>query len=87
MQDLDHGPGVWKRPRPSPTRIFLMNCRDYNGHKDVLFVMRADDFRIGNDNWQFISTGRLDGAIYTIPSGQQFVVHYDWSVGLMGAGQ
>lgn len=24
----------------------LVNCKDYNGHKDVLFMMREDDFRL-----------------------------------------
>jgi hypothetical protein len=33
---------------PAKVQYVLARCRDYNGHPDVLFMMKADDFRLSD---------------------------------------
>lgn len=47
-------------------KFILARCADYNGHKDVLFMMEADDFRL---------TDALFSANYTILDDAPT---YDW---------
>ena len=59
----------------------LARCDDYNGFKNVLFVMDADDFRIGNGNYHKLADGVFSrkNHHFTANDGRQFKVFADRS--------
>lgn len=61
-------------------RKALVNCLDYNGHKNVLFMMKEDDFRFNDGNYQLIEFGEYSKSVFTGVSGAQYKVFPDWSV-------
>lgn len=83
--------------KPVPKVLAL--CKDYNGHKNVLFMMKATDERITGEGWG--STRMPDGTTiadgytkladgkYThrerifAASGVTYRVHADWSLGVL----
>jgi hypothetical protein len=40
-------------------KYVIVNCKDFNGYKDVLFRLKADDFRLHDErfssNYEFIT--------------------------------
>lgn len=69
----------------------LVCCADYNGHKDVLFMMKPDDFRLttekpGGGDWGYkmVAAGRSSdrNRLLTLDDGTEYTVHADWSVTL-----
>jgi len=61
----------------------LVKANDYNGHKDVLFMMQADDFRLTNmtfkNNYTVLAQGKYSKRILKTELGD-FNVFSDWSV-------
>lgn len=65
----------------SKANKFLVNCANYNGNKNILFMMAADDFRLNDGNWQVISPANYDRKTKTlVAEGKQYKVFCDWSV-------
>lgn len=62
-----------KGPRPKN----LVRCDDYNGHKNILFMMDRDDVREG---YHVVDCGLYFKGILTTVSGDRYKVHVDWSV-------
>lgn len=70
----------------APKRMLLVRAADYNGSKDVLFMMEPDDFRLRDpvlrEGWTVLN----DHATYTkLPQLLQtedgfYKVHIDWSL-------
>jgi hypothetical protein len=58
----------------------LALCRDYNGNKDVLFMMESSDFRLDGDNWVKFADGKYAKGIFTATNGNRYRVYGDWSV-------
>lgn len=58
----------------------LALCRDYNGTKNVLFMMLPKDDRLGGTNWQDLGVGVFDPAGVLTVDGMSFQVFPDWSV-------
>jgi len=76
------------------TTYVLVRCADYNGHKDILFMMDATDFRLTDKRFSagypVIADGDYDkkAARFTIPStGDAYQVHGDWSLTLHVEGE
>lgn len=74
------------------TRLHLVKCDDYNGHKGVLFAMRDDDSRLGNGNYhslgllrrvkgEKVRDHRGTGLVFECADGVRYVRWFDWSVG------
>jgi len=57
----------------------FMNCSDYNGNKDVKFVMELSDSRTSNKDWQILDTVNVVKNRFTSKS-IDYKVHSDWSV-------
>ena len=55
----------------------LTICKDYNGRKDVLFMMRDDDTREG---YETATRGKYARGVLTTNDGLTYKVHADWSV-------
>ena len=55
-------------------------CRDYNGIKDVLFMMESNDFRLDGKNWVKVADGKFAKGIFTSANGNRYRVLADWSV-------
>lgn len=56
-------------------------CADYNGHKDVLFMMELDDFRLGSKEYTLLATGAYDRKAHTLTCGKSVCyVYEDWSI-------
>jgi hypothetical protein len=58
----------------------LAICRDYNGVKNVLFMMEANDFRLDGKNWVKIAEGKYSKGVFTSTKGNVYKVNSDWSV-------
>lgn len=57
----------------------LVCCADYNGQKNILFMMRADDDRVGTQNWTVLDyNATYKNHVLTTTRGR-FIVHEDWS--------
>lgn len=61
----------------------LARCADYNGNKNVLFMMSADDFRLADAKWGYSIVGpakysRKDQTL--VSGGKTYRVFSDWSV-------
>ena len=63
-------------------RVFV-NCKDYNGHKNVKFVMRPNDFRLTDevfsDDYETLGDVNVLNNGFAF-SGKLYTVHSDWSV-------
>jgi len=57
----------------------LVKANDYNGHKNVLFMMKSDDFRVGTDNYTVLAKGKLSKNVLKTTKGD-YTVFSDWSV-------
>lgn len=62
--------------------MILVNCRDYNGHKDVKFMMSPDDFHLADPNYQVLDPAAVYSRRHkTLTSSRgTFTVCADWSV-------
>lgn len=64
----------------------IVNCADYNGHKNIPFMMSSDDFRLTDprfkDDYSVIAEGKASdrNRLFVAVDGTQYTVHYDWSV-------
>ena len=63
----------------------LAQCADYNGYKNILFMMDADDFRLTDErfsaNYTVIDTGAYTHRTRTlVADGRTFTVLRDWSL-------
>lgn len=62
----------------------LVKAKDYNGSKDVLFMMKSDDHRFGTDNYETIGRGTFAKGILTVCTDtdrfKMYRVFPDWSV-------
>jgi len=63
----------------------IVNCHDYNGYKNVLFMMGTDDFRYKEPKkWGYdhIHHGKYDrkARVFVANTGEQFEVYEDHSV-------
>jgi hypothetical protein len=56
-----------------------MNCSDYNGNKDVKFIMDITDSRTDDKNWQILDTVNVVKNQFTSKK-VDYTVHSDWSV-------
>ena len=62
---------------------FIVSCASWNGLKDVLFLMRSDDFRLADQKFGYtvIGSAKHDGKNKTaIANGVVYKVFSDWSV-------
>lgn len=65
-------------------KLCLVNCKNYNGYKDVLFMMRANDFRLQEPqfkiNYEILDPNprRQLHRLYT--NRGDFVINSDWSL-------
>lgn len=55
-------------------------CRDYNGTKNVLFMIEANDTRIDGKNWVKVADGKYSKGVFTSTKGNRYRVYADWSV-------
>jgi hypothetical protein len=58
----------------------LVVCKDYNGFKNVFFVLDLEDDRIESPNWVFISKVEIDLDKSFEYNGNQYIVYEDCSV-------
>jgi hypothetical protein len=63
----------------------IVICRDYNGYKNVLFMMKADDFRYQDGKkwgYEHLHSGKYSRKTHSFVTneGKQFTVFSDWSV-------
>jgi len=58
----------------------LVICKDYNGYKNILFMMNPNDFRLETPNREVVSEGKYAKGILTTLNGNRYKVHCDWSV-------
>ena len=58
----------------------LVLCKDYNGYKNIIFMMNANDDRLNTPNREIISEGKYSRGVLTTLDGRKFKVHCDWSV-------
>lgn len=62
------------------SHIALVNCLDYNGHKNVLFIMEKSDFRYNTNNYVHQKDGEKVGNRFRAEDGTIYQVFSDWSV-------
>ncbi|GEM_PF-4365558 len=64
----------------------LVIAKDYNGHKDILFMMNENDSRItengksNNGNYEILDYGDFENNILTVSDNVKYKVFEDWSV-------
>ena len=61
----------------------LAQCANYNGNKNVLFMMNKDDFRLADAKFGYTVLGdaKYNNKIKTLVSnGKTYKVFSDWSV-------
>lgn len=62
----------------------LVKCADFNGHKDVLFMMKPDDFRLTDERFKgdytTLDKGTYKSRVLTTEKSGAFQVFSDWSV-------
>ena len=74
--------------RPSIKK--LVRAADYNGYKDILFMMDPDDFRLSDErfssNYAVLGEGAyaVRAKTFTV-DGKLYQVHADWSLTLTEA--
>jgi hypothetical protein len=60
---------------------WVVRCADYNGHSDVLFMMKSDDERFGTDNYAPVAAGQYHHKSRTLRAdGKTYRVYPDWSL-------
>ena len=74
------------KPTVRSQRVRLMViCRDYNGLRDVPFMMNSDDFRLADaqfGNYTIVGEGIYDHCVRTLTvDGRAYHVFSDWSLG------
>lgn len=67
-------------------RRLMVICHDYNGHRDVPFMMETNDFRLADpqfaDNYTIVGEGVYDHGTRTFTvDGRAYYVFSDWSLG------
>jgi len=60
----------------------LTNHKDYNGIKNVKFIMNVDDFRLKDSNIEVIATVDVKKKAFTF-EGETYKVFSDYSVKVM----
>jgi hypothetical protein len=74
----------------SKRRRLMVICHDYNGHRDVPFMMNSDDFRLTDPqfagNYTIVREGIYDHCTRTLTiDGRAYHVFSDWSLGDPGS--
>jgi hypothetical protein len=60
---------------------YIVNCKNYNGNKNVKFLMKANDFRLKGTEYRIISpVVERDMPFVTTADGKDWHVWSDWSV-------
>jgi hypothetical protein len=63
---------------------YLVEAADYNGHKNILFMMDMDDERVNNGNYKSISTdcfyNKKNKTLIDFNTKKTYNVFEDWSV-------
>jgi hypothetical protein len=67
----------------SKNSVSVVLCADYNGSKNVLFLMRDDDFRMNDGNWARQCGATKKGSSVYAHDGRIFTCHADWSLTLL----
>ena len=63
---------------------WLVRAAVYNNRKDVLFMMKSDDFRFNDGNYIPIAPGKFDNKTKTLTINDGvYQVYADWSVKLL----
>jgi len=57
----------------------LAICKKYNNSTNVLFMMQADDFRLGDGNYSIVCVGKFSKKVLHTEQGN-YTVFSDWSV-------
>lgn len=62
----------------------IVVARDYNGYKNVLFMMRADDFRYNTKDYTVVENGEFDRSRreFRTADGKVYQIYADWSAQL-----
>ncbi len=79
-------PASSKPATRSKRKRLMVICRDYNGHKDVRFMMNSDDFRLTDArfaaDYAIVGEGSYDHHARTLTvDGRAYHVFSDWSLG------
>ena len=76
-----------KTPISTTPKKVIVLCKDYNGHKNVLFMMKEDDFRLKDDyrlkdNWSVVTQGthNFKEKVFVGTNGKKYKTFSDWSV-------
>lgn len=71
-----------------PHKVLAL-CKDYNGYKNVFFMMKSDDFRLHDERWGYVLVD--NSPVYSSKTqtlsasdGRLFKVFEDWSLKLIG---
>lgn len=64
------------------SKKLLVKCDDYNGYKDILFMMDKNDSRVDNGNYSTVCEGEYKGGFLNCENGL-YRVNSDWSVNLI----
>lgn len=59
-------------------RLYV-NCKDYNGSKNVKFIMDKTDSRVDDGTWETIGEVNVVRNSFNY-DGNDYQVHSDWSV-------
>lgn len=64
----------------------IVVARDYNGYKNVLFMMRSDDFRYNSNEhgYTVVEDGEFDKSCreFRTTDGKVYQIYSDWSAQL-----
>lgn len=63
-----------------PARV-IVNCADYEGHKNVLFMMEESDSRLHDpeSGYTLVTTGTYSKKVFTGTNNKRYQIFSDWS--------
>lgn len=64
----------------NPKKKYVVRCGNYNGHSNVLFQMKGDDFRIDTENWAVVGEAIPAGRGCVECDGITYQRFSDWSL-------
>jgi hypothetical protein len=57
-----------------------VRCAEYNGIRNVLFLMRHDDWRFRSERYQEVTSGAFETpGVFAGTNGQRYQIYPDWS--------
>ena len=62
------------------TNLHIVECKNYNGHKNVLFAMETSDFRFQTENWKDCGPLERFGKNFVDTNGHVYKRFPDWSL-------